>query len=153
MTHHHCGHGHQDHDLDERLHERFHHLQDHYRHGGLDTTLAPLPADEMVLDRLTDRIPGVRATEDYLAIEAWLTTAYTDRRGCYADPHIHVGSVLAAMVRERAAWLYPCPSADGLPGCPRACAGGEHRAQARAAFELSLLLERDRWDAYCQARD
>ncbi|MFE7194060.1 hypothetical protein [Kitasatospora sp. NPDC057541] len=150
--HHHCGHSHHDHDLDEQLHQRFHHLQHHHRHGALDATLDPTQADEMVLDRLADRIPGVRTTEDYLAIEAWLAAAYTDRRSCYADPHTHVHSELPTMVRERAAWLYPCPTADGLPGCPQACAGADHRAQAQAAFDLSLLLERDRWDFYCQAR-
>ncbi|MFE2174440.1 hypothetical protein [Kitasatospora sp. NPDC059462] len=92
--HHHCGHSHHDHDLDEQLHQRFHHLQHHHRHGALNATLDPTQADEMVLDRLADRIPG----------------------------------------------------------CPQACAGADHRAQAQAAFDLSLLLERDRWDFYCQAR-
>ncbi|MGW4806453.1 hypothetical protein [Kitasatospora sp. NPDC004272] len=127
-------------------------LQARHRYDGLDATLEPLPGDEELLDHLAAADPHNRHTEDYLAIEAWLTAAYTARRGCYADPLAHAQSALPGLVRERAAWLYACSNANppDTGDHPHTCPWGEHRFWARHAFERSLELERARWDAFCQ---
>ncbi|MFF2080652.1 hypothetical protein ACFVXG_38540 [Kitasatospora sp. NPDC058162] len=160
MAHaHHHTHGHQHgRDIGEILHRRFHFLEHRHRdHGGLDETVEPLPIDEQILARVAAGDPHEMTTEVYLAIEAWLTTAYTARRGCYADPRIHGHSDLVALVQDRAAWLYTCPETcptteqPGCDGCSEACAGGVHRSRARAVYELAVILDRDHWDAFCQA--
>ncbi|MFE7194061.1 hypothetical protein [Kitasatospora sp. NPDC057541] len=77
------------------------------REGRLDD-LAPGPGDEDLLDE-----PDQTDHDACVYIEAWLTAAYLDGTGCYAEPAARAASRLPALVLGHADRRYACP-----PDCP-----------------------------------
>lgn len=114
-------------------------MLDHIVTGRLDD-VAPEPADEDVLDQLT-RTTG----NAYVCLEAWLTAAYLDGTGCYADPAVRAASQLPELLLGHANRRHSCP--PGCPGtgaqcdgCAQACGGDAHRRQALMSRLFAHIL-------------
>ncbi|MFF4344320.1 hypothetical protein ACFY00_30890 [Kitasatospora sp. NPDC001540] len=108
-------------------------------HGRLND-LAPEPGDERLLDVLART--GHRTALD---VQSWLTTAFLNSTGCYADPAVRAASRLPALVLEEAERRHPCPAAcpaagSQCDGCAQACGSGAHCGLALLFRNLSNAL-------------
>ncbi|MFE2174441.1 hypothetical protein [Kitasatospora sp. NPDC059462] len=116
------------------------------REGRLDD-LALGPGDEDLLDE-----PDQTDHDACVYIEAWLTAAYLDGTGCYAEPAARAASRLPALVLGHADRRYACPpdcpgTGAHCDGCAQACEGGAHRRQALLSRLFARVLTGRQRDA------